>query len=323
MKEDSVFSERILKAFASVYISITDKCNLHCRHCSERGGTVLPDAYEEDVLNWIDQIAYSKCAKNISFVGGEPFLCIEKLRNYIACASKKGLMTTVITNGYWATTQENAESIIKSIPGLSCITVSSDRYHLEFIDKEIINNLVKACLKLKVMININITAASKEEGNEVKKIYEQFLKSNVQIIVSPMFYWGAATKLVIEKFKYLHSIGELRSYCEIRNHHIDSLGRVYACCGATLGNETNFLLLGNLKEESYDSIIKKRNCNPLFRFLDKSGPRGLAQLIYNSTYYDEFKDLEFTQDCELCRKLLNDKKMYQYLLEHKSCNDIL
>lgn len=134
---------------------------------------MLPDPDPQEIINWISMIANSRESKHIVFVGGEPFLQ-KSLRTYIYHGSKVGLITTVVTNGYWASTEEKAEDILKSFPGLNCIIASSDIYHLEFIDKEIIYNLVRACLKLGIAITINITAASKEEGERIEKIYKHF-----------------------------------------------------------------------------------------------------------------------------------------------------
>lgn len=275
---------------------------------------MLPDPDPQEIINWISMIANSHESKHIVFVGGEPFLQ-KNLRTYIYHASKVGLITTVVTNGYWASTEEKAEDILKSFPGLNCIIASSDIYHLEFIDKEIIYNLVRACLKLGIAITINITAASKEEGERIEKIYKHFKKDNVHIVVSPMFPWGAATKLTIEKFKYLNDLNLLPNYCEIRDHHIDSAGRVYSCCNATLGNKTGFLFLGNLKKESYDTIIANRDSNPLFNFIDRWGPQGLGKLISESPFIDELKDIEFTHSCHLCSLILNDENIYKYILK--------
>ncbi|MCL2718858.1 MAG: radical SAM protein [Lachnospiraceae bacterium] len=318
MSKDSLhkqeFLKKIYKSYATLYISITNRCNIKCRHCSDIEMD-LPDAKQADVIEWIKQIANSKSIKRVSFLGGEPFLCFNELINYIKFANSLGLLTTIVTNGYWAQTEEKVDSILRELAGLDSMIVSSDKYHLEFVDKKIVDNLINGCIKNNIDASINITAANKNEGEEIKSLYMNSYSKSVFINISPMFFYGAAKNLEIEKFNYFYQPQLLKDYCEIRSHTIDCEGKIYACCAAVLGNLTNFLYLGDLAVESYETIIERRDKSLLFHFYDNYGPSGLAKIISESPFKDNFCEMSFSHGCELCRWVLNNKNMSNYVLQ--------
>ncbi|WDV48007.1 hypothetical protein PV797_10000 [Clostridiaceae bacterium M8S5] len=67
--------------------------------------------------------------------------------------------------------------------------------------------------------------------------------------------------------------------------------------------------------ESFDKIIKHRDINLLFNFIDCYGSHGLAEIISRSPFINELKQKGFTQSCHLCKEILNNINMYKYVLE--------
>ena len=94
-------NERLLNhlSFADIiYIELTRKCNLHCKHCLNDSGNQL-----DDELNLNDQIKLikdmAKCgAGEIRFTGGEP-LMNSNIYELIATANSLGIYTSIISNG--------------------------------------------------------------------------------------------------------------------------------------------------------------------------------------------------------------------------------
>ena len=94
-------NERLLNhlSFADIiYIELTRKCNLHCKHCLNDSGNQL-----DDELNLHNQIKLikdmAKCgAGEIRFTGGEP-LMNSNIYELIATANSLGIYTSIISNG--------------------------------------------------------------------------------------------------------------------------------------------------------------------------------------------------------------------------------
>lgn len=94
-------NERLLNhlSFADIiYVELTRKCNLHCKHCLNDSGNQLNDELEyEDLVNLINDMAKSG-AQEIRFTGGEP-LMNPHIFELIALANSLGIYTSIISNG--------------------------------------------------------------------------------------------------------------------------------------------------------------------------------------------------------------------------------
>ena len=82
-----------------VWIEVTDKCNLKCRHCyAESTPTRNHIMSQEDFKYTIDNLVASKI-KKIQLIGGEPLVLGDLLKQMIEYASGKFELLEVYTNG--------------------------------------------------------------------------------------------------------------------------------------------------------------------------------------------------------------------------------
>lgn len=296
-----------------VVFAITNRCNIYCRHCVMGINRSNLDANRDDVLKWIKQIAFSQDKKWAVFAGGEPFLCMDDLIEYVKLAKENNLLTSVITNGFWAKTPETAEEILDKLPGLDSIMISSDKYHMEFIDKKIIFNLIEASLKRSLPVHVNIVAASKEEGSVYSRIFTDRYEDRITVYQVNMFTNDPPQDFNIEQINYMSNPDLLYGYCDVTNHIIALDGDVHVCCGASrLGLKNEHFFLGNLMQVPYADMIKKRDQSVIYEFMHKYGVEGLARVIRRSPYREEYKKATFTHPCEMCMWALTNNNFYKY-----------
>lgn len=105
---------------ATVVFHPTARCNLNCTMCVINSYDFPKELTLLEVKKIIDQIAFFK--PHFYIAGGEPLLR-KDLEQIIACAKKRGLITTLTTNGILLNSKR-ASSLIKS--GVDGITVSID-----------------------------------------------------------------------------------------------------------------------------------------------------------------------------------------------------
>lgn len=303
-----------LKEYA--FLTITHKCNLNCRHCCVNKNLVQQiNAERDNILEWIRQIALSQDKAGVSFVGGEPFLCLDDLVEYVKCATENNLQSSVITNGYWAKTAEAAEKVLDRLPGLGFVIVSSDKYHLEFVDEKTVCNVIDACLKRNIVVQVNVVAADREEGIEGKRIYSEKYGERIFVSVAQMFKPDPPPDFAIEEFNFAKQTHLLRNKCEISSHLISISGDVYTCCnGARLGNGEGLLFLGNMEHEPYKEMLRKRDNSVIYRFMHKYGPAGLAKVISMSPLKDEFNKKTFSHQCDMCIWALENEHFCRYFI---------
>lgn len=106
----------------TIYIELTRKCNLRCKHClNSSGHCVANELTKEEVLSLIEEL-YKCGVQEIRFTGGEPLL-FDGIFEAIQLASQKGLKTSLGTNGTLVTPKVAKK--LKEV-GLSNAVVSID-----------------------------------------------------------------------------------------------------------------------------------------------------------------------------------------------------
>ena len=100
-------------------VIITDKCNLHCKHCSVNNITAIIHPYEQ--IHKEMQQLYDMGIRILFFCGGETFLWKDgnrTLRDLVIEAKRMGfLIVNVVTNGTFPLDLPEADLILLSLDG--------------------------------------------------------------------------------------------------------------------------------------------------------------------------------------------------------------
>lgn len=100
-------------------VIITDKCNLHCKHCSVNNITAVIHPYAQ--IRWEMQQLYDMGVRILFFCGGETFLWHDgehTLRDLVKEAKSMGfLIVNVVTNGTFPIDLPEADLVLLSLDG--------------------------------------------------------------------------------------------------------------------------------------------------------------------------------------------------------------
>jgi len=100
-------------------VIVTDKCNLHCKHCSVNNITAVIHPYSQ-IKNEMRQL-YDMGVRILFFCGGETFLWQDSgktLRDLVTEAKEMGfLIVNVVTNGTYPIDLPEADLILLSLDG--------------------------------------------------------------------------------------------------------------------------------------------------------------------------------------------------------------
>lgn len=300
---------KLMNKNKTVYFNITNNCNAKCSHCiNHEGETVLGEAKREEVLEWIGQVAETDY-KIINFVGGEPFLLMDDLKKYSEYGAGLNLTVGVTTNGFWGKTKEMALDTLNKLPHVKKILVSTDFFHQEYIPIESIYNVVDACLELKRFIAVNAVCKKKEDGEQIKAQFAKY-KNRVYVNIAPVMPEGSAKYIEdeIDKFDFSECEQKLSGFCNVREHYVDCMGGISACCMSTLMLNQNVLSLGDLKQERLSNILKKKEDNLIIKLLEDKGPKGLWEKIRQSPNAGKLKE-KYSCDCDFCCSVLSNEKV--------------
>lgn len=264
----------------------------------------------EDIIKHIDATtnAFSSI-KILVLTGGECFLLGEHLERIINYSTKKGLLTRVVTNAYWATSIDEAERRIKPLvdAGLTEINFSTGDNHQKFVA---FDNIVNAsltsyelgirtiCINIESHKNAAFTLADIESNTLLSPLIES---GNILCFEGA---WMNFKKTDENGLDNLNSIPftRPRPCAHLYNSIIiNPYSELLACCGLT--SEYNpYLKIGNLQAYSLIDLYDYQ-FNDLFKFwLYVDGPEYIYIRLMKALNSPRKR---MRHECEYCMELVN------------------
>ena len=282
-----------------IHFLLTYMCNLKCDHCFIYSG---PDAKGTFTLRQIrmalDEATKIGTIKWVYFEGGEPFLFYPLMLEGIKIARSMGFKVGVVTNAYYATSEEDAELWLTPLCklGISDLSISDDSFHYE----EEKDNLAKRALVAAKRLGMPVDSICIEKPTVEADIDKEQNKGAPVIGGGAMFRGRAVEKLVegLPRRRW-EEFAECpyEDLKEPERVHLDPYGNVHLCQGLSMGNMWKTPLSMLVKNYNADS---HPICGPLVR----GGPALLAK-EYNVKHEDKYVDA--CHFCYLVRLALLDK----------------
>jgi sulfatase maturation enzyme AslB (radical SAM superfamily) len=245
--------------------------------------------------------------------GGEPLLLGEQLYQYIRTAAAEFPRTNVsiITNGYWATTQARTQKILGRLKeaGLTHLALSYDAFHAAHTPPGNIQRILDALSPMtmrKTTVDTHYLF-----GEEVSNDFNDYTMRLIHQLQIPSFVEHSRFKVRIVGRMADHMSGGqpidtfAESPCQVpfwvgpslanpTSVEIDPSGHVTLCPGICIGNLTNTPLKALLA-----NYIP--NQHPIVAALHEQGIDGLIQLAREHNVYD--KRLQVNSACHACYEL--------------------
>jgi hypothetical protein len=271
---------------SGLHILLTYQCTLECDHCfvwsSPWQSGTMPLGNLRGLLQQAKDLGG---IESIYFEGGEPFLYYGLLLAGTREAARLGFQTGIVSNGYWATSVDDALEWLKLLAGvLHDLSLSSDLYHWSDRLSQQMQNARTAAERLGIPVGV-ISIAQPEAVNPASA------SGQIPPGESAVMYRGrAAQKLAARAAPRPWAQFAECPYEDLREPgriHVDPFGNVHICQGIALGN----VFRTSLKEicETYDP-----DSHPITGPLLAGGPAELVRR-YGLSHADGYADA-----CHLC-----------------------
>lgn len=298
-------------------------CNIACKHC---GIESSPQNKERMTLDKAEAIIVSAASipdfKKITFTGGEPLMFPREHLQLLRLCRDLGLMTRVVTNGFWAKTPQRGRTLLADLceAGLTELNFSADIYHLEFQDKAILASALE--LTAEVGLPRIVSFVSNGAGDPLQEFSTLYGFPREKLLDLRKLPWDRA---VIDQLKEDHifvfyggliGLGRAAKYPEmLRYYPLDYFpldapcreivdkpviypdGSFQACCCA--GGKIGSFTVGNVFAEDLGQLYEKMQQRAHFRLINTHGPRQLFDCVRR-----ERPDLklpeQYTSICEMC-----------------------
>lgn len=302
-----------------VYVSITQKCPLRCRHCFVESAPERTEHVEtSDFSLWMEGMVQTPSVKAILFSGGEPFSNPGALKIGLTKCHDAGKQAIVGTSAFWATTKEQAGKFLDRYAGIDTLFISYDVFHEEFVSVESIRFAVEAAEERGIDVSFQIV----EEWGTATEFTERFMatvdpenRRAGDVYIVPLGLKGrAATDLNILANAGPHAGEGRHTMMSVQDTVCPWLGApwvhedgiVCACPNLEVHKaEDSPLQLGSLQTATFEEVSSRAHADLLVQGLRSLGPKVLAELIGGS-HLDVHADGTPTI-CDLCHLLTQDK----------------
>lgn len=287
-------------------ILLWNTCNAKCSHCAVNSSpTEKGYMSDEQIFALIDAACENDAEPKIGLSGGEAFLYFERLCNIVKYAVQKGALVSVNTNGFWGKTLAIAVEkvrIIKEV-GLRRLVVSIDDFHEEYINREAVLNVIKACKKVHIEVEVQFVATKNSRRlADFLKDYGDILL-NVSCREIPCHPVGRASEKIKDDELFLKEyIPE--GLCPSAILSISAYGKVIPCCN-TAGHLPS-LQVGTI-EQPLQNLYEKFLDDPTIQILQNQGPKALLEAATQAGYIS--RPDGYVDQCHLCYELFKDEKV--------------
>lgn len=258
-----------------VALMITRRCNMTCAHCSVESGPKIREEPTEAELVATMHAAADAGLGSVQITGGEPMIREKLVFELLRIAKKRGLSTTMSSNGFWGRKQPTAWRKVAALKraGLARITISYDRYHAEFQGPEPALNIARAAEWFDLPLNLNITRVANDP--ELAGLVAPFEKRHqlkmrfydVQVV-------GRARELPLAEIR-----GEVSGFCNACC--IPALtddGRMTACNGpAYFLDDDSPLIIGSTRDTPLRELLERHTDDPILETIRRAGPERLLR----------------------------------------------
>ncbi len=278
----------------AIHFLTTYECNFECEHCflycGPRARGTFTFRQVRDVLDECERIG---TIEKVFFEGGEPMLYFPLVLVGSAEARRRGLDFGVVTNGYWATSEDDAALWLEPLAelGLETINVSDDALHYGDAAGERCRRIEAAAAKLGLAVKRMRSAGPTVETQPTGQ----------PAVAGGVMFRGRAVEALGQDLP-LRPARELTT-CPHENlanpsrMHVDCFGNVHLCQG---------LSMGNMWQTPLSELVAnyRPSAHPIVAPLLRGGPVALAN-EYAVRLADGYLD-----ECHLCfaaRKALIDR----------------
>jgi len=268
------------------------KCNFSCAHCitADKKECLSPKEVDK-ILTAIEQYRIN----SLHFVGGETTLYTREINDILSRVPHlSNTRVRITTNGHFARTVNDAIKTLRTLRRLDYVELSYDKFHREFLPKQNIANLYKACKKLGKHLGVLFAIQSPLDLVLLKDIRSV---GSFPILIQHVLPFGAAKNNNVAWRNKIETTSLWRRHCPTKKKLIYMCGQGFTiCCSAlTLGTNSR-RFLHKTPQEHFESDF--------YRLMSTCSMGRLKKQLNIDGAIPENK---LVSTCTLCEYLFNTK----------------
>lgn len=312
----------------SICFLTTYHCTAACDFC-ECGPKVRDRLTAAEMKKVIDDSLELGTIGQVIFSGGEPTLLGDDLFELIEYATDRGLLTRIVTNGWWGKTFADALQFVDRLiaAGLSEINISTDDLHQRWINIERVKHALLACYdrRLKCLIAHKQTKSSKLSKQYLEHVFGIELvdydrdQSYTEEEQCRLFSTGGVIP-VGRNEQYANAddllVSNWRGNCSsiLKDIVVGANGNFLPCCGIVRKNVPD-LTREDVRHIPLISAIENANNDLILNWIALEGPATIAEVVSGWDPTIKFPD-RFAGICHVCNEVLTRQEVRRVIARH-------
>ncbi len=318
----------------------TNQCTARCAHCSMFSGPERKERLTFDQMRRAIESAHESFPlRVVVFAGGEPTLLGEDLLSAIAYASSRGLLTRMVSNASFATSDKAAYAKLAALweAGLHEVNFSCDDYHLEYVPFDRIRRVWNASKEIDfdavVIANstgrnssINPDTIQELLGEKVQLVYDDdgFRRDLARDATQGRIYaignsrlqpLGRAASVMVAS-DLIEFAGRTPGPCPnaVQNPAVSASNHLLGCCGAYM-QDNPILDFGTLDTIRIPERIRAADESAIVTALRVRGPAYLRDFVQRHAPHLTF-NRPLASMCAVCEEVVGRPDCLEVLFQH-------
>ncbi|MGY1984295.1 radical SAM protein [Nocardia gipuzkoensis] len=291
-------------------IHLTNACNLTCGHCITDSS---PQARGD--LAWPQiEAAVRSAAEHVDGVcvtGGEALLRRELALRTIRLTRSLGLRSSMVTNGFWARSLAEAQSIMFELvlAGLDKLAVSFDRYHFtpkhRAISGQLLDTLLTAGAGTSLELVVQYCGSGDDDAYDIAE--QAAVRHGARLETAQVLPFGRGRNLLLPRAVEVAEIPD--GPCGVVGRPIlTPEGDFYTCCGPARGAaEHSPLRLAIETAADVGEALAAAEVDPIINTIHTQGPKAMFGMLSAPTQARVSRNLLDGSMCSLCRAITDDE----------------
>ena len=326
MLTEKMNADRFIISPKTLVFGTTYQCTATCKNCCFGCNPKITNRLSlEEMKEYLDQalLYFANSLKVLVLTGGEPFLLKDDLTQIVEYGSSKGLVTRIVSNGFWATSYEEAYEILLNLRkhGLKEINFSTGDEHQKWVSYE---NIVNSCrasmdLGLTCFVNVEVHDNCEFNGDAFRndsrlKPYFDATKYKIPLKIERGIWipFSEDSNISYNNMETKEDLNKKRCESLFTTLPINPYSQLMSCCG--LPSERIVpMRLGNLRDNTIKELFELQFQDFLKIWLFVDGPYTVLKYLYEKRGIEK-KIIGHL--CYVCAEIFKDNENVKYVQEH-------
>ena len=281
---------------AGVLLMLTQRCPLHCAHCSTASTMAGPQTDGAALRRLIGTFTPENRPELVMFTGGEPLLRPGLVTELAGEAAARGVRTALLSGMFFARQGRLPDQIREAIRAVDHFSASLDREHEREVPREDVLRTLSTLLDDGMAVSLHLTGHGADDPYlaEVTAQVRRRFGDRVPMLVNEVRAvgraksWATAARVVAgpdEASETAQDPARVLPCAMAAWPVIAADGTVLACCGqdaVDLRPAPEHLLLGHIDRDDWPTLRERALNSPELRMIRALGPLHLRSRFGDS-----------------------------------------